>query len=132
MNAAALACTAEPRRATIDGDFELKLAALEEMLSRRGLVVMARLGEEFEPCAEVDGAPVPQAECVIRIIGEAWLKTAGISSAQRRYRAHVEQLAAAIRASGQRNGGPVWITRTAWLLLASYAATGAPPVPREA
>lgn len=105
---------------------------LEATLEPRGIVIVARTAEGFEACDDIDGERPPSAGQVVETISTAWIATVGASPDRQAAQAHVEQLAAGILASAERSGGPVWVSRTAWLLLRSYALTGGVPARADA
>lgn len=101
-------------------DLRTALAAIARAAERRGVVLAVR--DRF--VTDAHGQPAPEGGELVAKIEAAWAATDG----DRTRHAHVAQIAAAIAVNAADRSGPVTVSRTAWLLLKSYARTGAPPV----
>jgi hypothetical protein len=104
-----------------------RLAAIQTASERRGVVLTLK----GETVCDHDGSPAPDGFKLVKILRAAHAATDGKTAVMRSRQAHVLQLIRGIeRDAGLRNG-PVGVARTAWVLLCSYAATGAPPKREE-
>lgn len=102
------------------------LLVVEREAVRRGLVLELR----GQIVTDHEGQEAPEGDRFCSVARAAWAATDGQSDLARQRHAHVAQMIAAVERSARDRGGPVRVARTSWVLLKSYAATGAPP-PRE-
>lgn len=91
------------------------VAAIQAASVSRGIVLVLR--------GEATGDLAPTATVLLRVLRKARIETTDDAHA----RAHVERLVAAIANGLSLGDGPLRLNRTAWLLLKSYAETGAAP-----
>lgn len=103
-------------------DMRTMLATIAREANRRGLVLTA--SDRF--VTDADGRLAPDGDALVARLEAAWAATDGDKARH----AHVAQMTAAIAHNAADRSGPVTVSRTAWLLIKSYALTGAPP-PRE-
>jgi hypothetical protein len=99
-------------------DRKTMLRTIERAGGMRGLVLMLR----DQMVTDEDGM-APDAARVVATIDAAWAATDGDKARH----AHVAQMTAAIAKNASDRSGPVQVSRTAWLLLKSYAFTGRVP-----
>ncbi len=107
-------------------DMGQMLATIEREAARRGLVLELR----GQIVTDHEGQEAPEGDRFCTVARAAWAATDGLTEVAFLRHAHVAQLIGAVGRSARDRSGPVRVARTSWVLLKSYAATGAPP-PRE-
>ena len=86
------------------------------MLELRGQIV-----------TDSDGEPAPESAHFCTIARAAWARTDGPGDGPRARHAHVAAIIAAVAKGAVDRRDVVRVSRTAWVLLRSYATTGGPP-----
>lgn len=104
-------------------DFAGTTAEIARAAALRGVVLTLR----DQIVADDDGGLPPDGEELVAQLRAAWAATDG----QGQRHAHVAQMAAAIGKEARDRRGPVRVSRTSWILIKSYARTGAPPKKQE-
>lgn len=104
-------------------DIKAMLATIGREAGRRGLVLELR----GATVTDLEGQPAPEGPLFCTVAGAAWTATDGATEAQRARHAHVASMIAAVARGAVDRSGPVRVSRTAWVLLDSYARTGRPP-----
>ena len=104
-------------------DVKAQLAMIEREAQRRGLVLEHR----GEIVTDIEGEPAPEGERFCQVARAAWAATDGLTEVVRARPAHVGQIVGAVAKTAVDRSGPVRVSRTAWVLLKSYARTGKPP-----
>ena len=104
-------------------DVKSHLATVLREAGRRGLVLELR----GAIVADVEGEPAPEAGVFCTVAAAAWAATDGPGEPQRARHAHVAAIIAAVARNSVDRRGAVHVSRTAWVLLRSYAETGRPP-----
>jgi hypothetical protein len=99
-------------------DLRSQLRLIEREAAMRGLVLKMR-----EQIVSDRGDPAPEAAQLVATIEAAWAATDGDVARH----AHVAQITSAIAKNAADRTGPVVVSRTAWVLLKSYAFTGRVP-----
>lgn len=103
-------------------DMSAMLATIEREAGRRGLVLELR----GTIVTDHEGQEAPEGDRFCSVARAAWAATDGQGDLARQRHAHVAQLVGAVDRSARDRSGAVRVARTSWVLLKSYAATGAP------
>lgn len=108
-------------------DMAAMLTTIEREAARRGLVLELR----GQIVTDHEGQEAPEGDRFCTVARAAWAATDGLTEVAHLRHMHVAQLIGAVERSARDRSGPVRVARSAWGLLKSYAATGAPPKREE-